>query len=413
MVEPKNSFKPVESRLHDAIASFGRFVRQAGCELGTGEIMNAVRATSYIDITNREDFKSALRATFITSHKFIPVFDQLFDLYWRNPDRLENVSDILRRLYESRLAQAELESMKQQAEQMKQRHLDSFKLREEGEGKQESEDKTFDLFVYSPEEILREKRFDAYTEDELKEAKEFLNRWRWEFGEKRLRRLKPGRKRHRLNLRGTIRKNIFPTQDFVELAWRKQKWKPRPLIILCDISGSMETYTRILMHFIFTLHAINPRLEAFTFGTRLNRITHTLRHKDVDDTMDLLTVSIKDWSGGTRIGETLETFNLLWARRVLGGGAVVLIISDGWDTGNVEKLKNEIDRLHRSCHRLIWLNPNLGYDDFQPLTRGVQTLLPYTDIFLPIHNLNSLVDLGKVLATLNNRRPVSTLPAYA
>jgi|TARA_B100001964_G_scaffold177933_1_gene196213 hypothetical protein len=375
--------------------------------------MNAVRATSYIDITNREDFKSALRATFITSHKFIPVFDQLFDLYWRNPDRLENVSDILRRLYESRLAQAELESMKQQAEQMKQRHLDSFKPREEGEGKQESEDKTFDLFVYSPEEILREKRFDAYTEDELKEAKEFLNRWRWEFGEKRLRRLKPGRKRHRLNLRGTIRKNIFPTQDFVELAWRKQKWKPRPLIILCDISGSMETYTRILMHFIFTLHAINPRLEAFTFGTRLNRITHTLRHKDVDDTMDLLTVSIKDWSGGTRIGETLETFNLLWARRVLGGGAVVLIISDGWDTGNVEKLKNEIDRLHRSCHRLIWLNPNLGYDDFQPLTRGVQTLLPYTDIFLPIHNLNSLVDLGKVLATLNNRRPVSTLPAYA
>ena len=413
MVEPKNSFKPVESRLHDAIASFGRFVRQAGCELGTGEIMNAVRATSYIDITNREDFKSALRATFITSHKFIPVFDQLFDLYWRNPDRLENVSDILRRLYESRLAQAELESMKQQAEQMKQRHLDSFKPREEGEGKQESEDKTFDLFVYSPEEILREKRFDAYTEDELKEAKEFLNRWRWEFGEKRLRRLKPGRKRHRLNLRGTIRKNIFPTQDFVELAWRKQKWKPRPLIILCDISGSMETYTRILMHFIFTLHAINPRLEAFTFGTRLNRITHTLRHKDVDDTMDLLTASIKDWSGGTRIGETLETFNLLWARRVLGGGAVVLIISDGWDTGNVEKLKNEIDRLHRSCHRLIWLNPNLGYDDFQPLTRGVQTLLPYTDIFLPIHNLNSLVDLGKVLATLNNRRPVSTLPAYA
>jgi len=413
MVEPKNSFKPVESRLHDAIASFGRFVRQAGCELGTGEIMNAVRATSYIDITNREDFKSALRATFITSHKFIPVFDQLFDLYWRNPDRLENVSDILRRLYESRLAQAELESMKQQAEQMKQRHLDSFKPREEGEGKQESEDKTFDLFVYSPEEILREKRFDAYTEDELKEAKEFLNRWRWEFGEKRLRRLKPGRKRHRLNLRGTIRKNIFPTQDFVELAWRKQKWKPRPLIILCDISGSMETYTRILMHFIFTLHAINPRLEAFTFGTRLNRITHTLRHKDVDDTMDLLTTSIKDWSGGTRIGETLETFNLLWARRVLGGGAVVLIISDGWDTGNVEKLKNEIDRLHRSCHRLIWLNPNLGYDDFQPLTRGVQTLLPYTDIFLPIHNLNSLVDLGKVLATLNNRRPVSTLPAYA
>ena len=399
-----------ESRLHDAIASFGRFVRQAGCDLGTGEIMNGVKAASCIDITNREDFKSALRSTFITSHKFIPVFDQLFDLYWRNPDRLENVSNILQKLYESRLAQAELESIKQQTEQMKQRHLDSFEPREE---EKEDDDKTFDLFMYSPDEILREKRFDAYTEDELEEAKEFLNKWRWEFGERRLRRLKPGRKRHRLNLRGTIRKNIFPTQDFVELAWREQKWKSRPLIVLCDISGSMETYTRILMHFIFTLHTINPKLEAFTFGTRLNRITHTLRHKDVEDTMDILATSIKDWSGGTRIGETLQTFNLLWARRVLGGGAVVLVISDGWDTGDVDKLGKEIDRLHRSCHRLIWLNPNLGYDDFQPLTRGVQTLLPHADDFLPIHNLNSLVDLGKVLATLNSRKSKSILPAYA
>ena len=399
-----------ESRLHDAIASFGRFVRQAGCDLGTGEIMNGVKAASCIDITNREDFKSALRSTFITSHKFIPVFDQLFDLYWRNPDRLENVSNILQKLYESRLAQAEMESIKQQTEQMKQRHLDSFEPREEGK---EEDDKTFDLFMYSPDEILREKRFDAYTEDELEEAKEFLNKWRWEFGERRLRRLKPGRKRHRLNLRGTIRKNIFPTQDFVELAWREQKWKSRPLIVLCDISGSMETYTRILMHFIFTLHTINPKLEAFTFGTRLNRITHTLRHKDVEDTMDILATSIKDWSGGTRIGETLQTFNLLWARRVLGGGAVVLVISDGWDTGDVNKLGKEIDRLHRSCHRLIWLNPNLGYDDFQPLTRGVQTLLPHADDFLPIHNLNSLVDLGKVLATLNSRKSKSILPAYA
>ena len=399
-----------ESRLHDAIASFGRFVRQAGCDLGTGEIMNGVKAASCIDITNREDFKSALRSTFITSHKFIPVFDQLFDLYWRNPDRLENVSNILQKLYESRLAQAEMESIKQQTEQMKQRHLDSFEPREE---EKEDDDKTFDLFMYSPDEILREKRFDAYTEDELEEAKEFLNKWRWEFGERRLRRLKPGRKRHRLNLRGTIRKNIFPTQDFVELAWREQKWKSRPLIVLCDISGSMETYTRILMHFIFTLHTINPKLEAFTFGTRLNRITHTLRHKDVEDTMDILATSIKDWSGGTRIGETLQTFNLLWARRVLGGGAVVLVISDGWDTGDVNKLGKEIDRLHRSCHRLIWLNPNLGYDDFQPLTRGVQTLLPHADDFLPIHNLNSLVDLGKVLATLNSRKSKSILPAYA
>ena len=405
--------RQVQSQLHDAITSFGRFVRQAGCEVGTGEIINAVKAASCIDITQREDFKSALRATLITSHKFIPVFDQLFDLYWRNPDRLENVSDILRKLYESRLAQAELESMKRQTEEMKLRRAESFKPNEDSESEEEGTERSYDMFIYSPEEILREKRFDSYTDEELEEAKEFINSWRWEFGERRLRRLKPGRKRHRLNLRGTIRNNIFPTQDFVELAWRKQKFKSRPLIILCDISGSMETYSRILMHFIFTLHAINPRIEAFTFGTRLNRITHYLRKKDVEDAMDLLAESVKDWSGGTRIGETLETFNLLWARRVLGGGAVVLVISDGWDTGEVDKLEREIDRIHRSCHRLIWLNPNLGYEDFQPLTRGVQTLLPHADDFLPIHNLNSLVELGKVLSTLNSKRAAATAQVYA
>lgn len=375
--------------------------------------MNAVKAASCINITQREDFKSALRATLITNHKFIPVYDQLFDLYWQNPDKLENVSDILRKLYESRLSHAELESMKQQAEKAQSRRAESFKPRGEGETEDERSDTPYDLFMYSPEEILREKRFDAYTDEELQEAKEFINKWRWEFGERRLRRLRSGRKRYRLNLRSTIRNNIFPTQDFVELAWREQKQKPRPLIILCDISGSMETYSRILMHFIFTLHAINPRIEAFTFGTRLNRITHYLRKKDVEDAMDLLSESVNDWSGGTRIGETLETFNLLWARRVLGGGAVVLVISDGWDTGEVEKLEREIDRIHRSCHRLIWLNPNLGYEDFQPLTRGVQALLPHTDVFLSIHNLNSLVDLGKVLSNLGRRRTATNPEAYA
>ncbi len=405
--------KQVQSRLHDAITSFGRFVRQAGCELGTGEIMSAVKAASCIDITNREDFKNAMRTTLITSHKFIPFFDQLFDLYWRNPDRLEKVSDILRKLYESRLAQAEMAHMKRQSEKLQFRRAESFKKNEEEEKDDSEPERSYDLFMYSAEEILREKRFDSYTNEELEEAKEFINSWRWEFGERRLRRSRPGRKRHRLNLRDTIRNNIFPTQDFVELAWREQKQKPRPLIILCDISGSMETYSRILMHFIFTLHAINPRIEAFTFGTRLNRITHYLRKKDVEDAMDLLSESINDWSGGTRIGETLETFNLVWARRVLGGGAVVLVISDGWDTGDMDKLEWEIDRIHRRCHRLIWLNPNLGYKNFQPLTRGVQTILTHADDFLPIHNLNSLVELGKVLSKLSSRRAASTLEVYA
>ena len=392
----------VQSQLHDAITVFGRFLRQAGYSVGTGEIMTAIAASSKIDLLNREDFRHALKACLITDHKFIPLFDQLFDLYWRNPDRIENVSDILRKLYESRLSQAELQSMKDQIKELYNNRLENLKEKEKNV-KEDNEEKMLDVFLYSPEEILREKRFDAYTAEELEEAKKFISRWKWEFGERKLRRLHVGRTPHRLDIRGTIRKNIFPAQDFIELQWKERKTKVRPLVVLTDISGSMDHYTRILLHFIFTIHSVNKHIEAFTFGTRLTRITHYLRQKDVNDALDLTNDSVEDWSGGTKIGETLEAFNRTWARRVLNGGAVVLIISDGWDTGNIELLNKEADRLHRSCHRVIWLNPNLGYVDFQPLTQGIQTILPHVDKFLPIHNLNSLIELGRVLKQLDKK----------
>ena len=392
----------VQSQLHNAITVFGRFLRQAGYSVGTGEIMTAIAAGSKIDLLNREDFRQALKSCLITDHKFIPLFDQLFDLYWRNPDRIENVSEILRKLYESRLSQAELQSMKDQIKELYNNRLENLKEKEKNV-KEDNEEKMLDVFLYSPEEILRSKRFDAYTADELEEAKKFISQWKWEFGERKLRRLHVGRTPHRLNIRGTIRKNIFPTQDFIELQWKERKTKVRPLVVLTDISGSMDHYTRILLHFIFTIYSVNKHIEAFTFGTRLTRITHYLRQKDVNDALDLTNDSVEDWSGGTKIGETLEAFNRTWARRVLNGGAVVLIISDGWDTGNIELLNKEADRLHRSCHRVIWLNPNLGYLDFQPLTKGIQTILPHVDKFLPIHNLNSLTELGRVLNQLDKK----------
>ena len=392
----------VQSQLHNAITVFGRFLRQAGYSVGTGEIMTAIAAGSKIDLLNREDFRQALKSCLITDHKFIPLFDQLFDLYWRNPDRIENVSEILRKLYESRLSDVEIQGIKDQIKELYNNRLENLKEKEKNVT-EDNEEKMLDVFLYSPEEILRSKRFDAYTADELEEAKKFISQWKWEFGERKLRRLHVGRTPHRLNIRGTIRKNIFPTQDFIELQWKERKTKVRPLVVLTDISGSMDHYTRILLHFIFTIHSVNKHIEAFTFGTRLTRITHYLRQKDVNDALDLTNDSVEDWSGGTKIGETLEAFNRTWARRVLNGGAVVLIISDGWDTGNIELLNKEADRLHRSCHCVIWLNPNLGYLDFQPLTQGIQTILPHVDKFLPIHNLNSLIELGRVLKQLDKK----------
>ena len=397
----------IQSRLHDAITVFGRFLRQAGCQVGTGEIMGAIEATSIIDVHNREDFHQALKACFVTNHKMIPLFDQLFDLYWRNPDRIKNVSDILRKLFESQSRQEDVTSSKDQVKELYNKRIKELHKKTSDE---ETEEKELDVFLYSPEEVLREKRFDAYTSEEYEEAKKFISKWKWEFGERMLRRLQKDSKPYRLNIRDTIRNNIFPAQDFIELHWKNRKTKQRPLVVLTDISGSMDHYSRILLHFIFTIHSINNRLEAFTFGTRLSRITHYLRQKNANDALELVNEAVQDWSGGTKIGETLAHFNRVWARRVLNSGAVVLIISDGWDTGNIKLLSKAADRLHRSCHRLIWLNPNLGYEDFQPLTQGLQTILPHVDDFLPIHNLNSLIDLVNILSNFDKR---STFKALA
>ena len=390
----------IQSRLHNAITVFGRFLRQAGWHVGTGEIMSAIEASSKIDPSNRYDFRDSLKACFITNHKMIPLFDQLFDLYWRNPDKIENVSDILRRLHRSRSNDAGLPTVKDQVKELYSKRVEGFKDKKDDKEVEEGE---FDVFLYSPQEILREKRFDAYTAEEYDEAKKFISRWTLEFGERKLRRLERGRSPYRLNIRDTIRKNIFPTQDFIQLDWKDRKTKQRPLVVLTDISGSMDHYSRILLHFIYTVHSVNKWVEAFTFGTRLSRITHYLRKKDANDSLELINGSVKDWSGGTKIGETLETFNRIWARRVLSGGAIVLVISDGWDTGNIELLGKETDRLHRSCHRLVWLNPNLGYEDFKPLTQGLQAILPHVDDFLPIHNLNSLIDLVDILSSMDKR----------
>ena len=390
----------IQSRLHNAITVFGRFLRQAGWHVGTGEIMSAIEASSKIDPSNRHDFRDSLKACFITNHKMIPLFDQLFDLYWRNPDKIENVSDILRRLHRSRSNDAGSPTVKDQVKELYSKRVEGFKDKKDDKEVEEGE---FDVFLYSPQEILREKRFDAYTTEEYDEAKKFISRWTLEFGERKLRRLEKGRSPYRLNIRDTIRKNIFPTQDFIQLDWKDRKTKQRPLVVLTDISGSMDHYSRILLHFIYTVHSVNKWVEAFTFGTRLSRITHYLRKKDANDSLELINGSVKDWSGGTKIGETLETFNRIWARRVLSGGAIVLVISDGWDTGNIELLGKETDRLHRSCHRLVWLNPNLGYEDFKPLTQGLHAILPHVDDFLPIHNLNSLIDLVDILSRMDKR----------
>ncbi len=227
----------------------------------------------------------------------------------------------------------------------------------------------------------------------------------WHLGLRSTRRTRPARRGSSLDMRRVMRRNLKHGAEMIDLAWREIRQKPRPLVIICDISGSMSLYSRLFLHFIHTISNGLLNVEAFVFGTRLTRITHQLKKRDVDDAVRDVSKSVQDWSGGTRIGDALHYFNYTWARRVLGRGAVVLLISDGWDRGESDTLRTEMDRLQHSCHRLIWLNPLLGSPDYRPLTVGMKSALPYIDDFLPVHNLDSLIHLGNVLASIDDRRP--------
>jgi len=229
-----------------------------------------------------------------------------------------------------------------------------------------------------------------------------MTRLFWQLGERRTRRREPGKGRW-LDLRRTLRLNLRHGGEILRWAEREPKFKPRPLVVIADISGSMERYTRLLLHFIYGLtQGLDQPVESFVFSTRLTRITRQIGQRNIDRALRDVGRTVNDWAGGTRIGDAVKAFNFDWGRRVLGRGAVVLLISDGWDRGDPLLLSREMGRLHRSCHRLVWLNPLLGSPEYEPLTRGIQAALPHLDDFLPVHNLASLEDLAARLAALKD-----------
>jgi len=259
--------------------------------------------------------------------------------------------------------------------------------------------------TYSEREVLRQKDFSDLTADELRAVQWLMAEIVWRVRERRTRRRRPGHGRL-IDLRRTVRLNLRYGGELLDWAEREPKSKARPLVIIADVSGSMERYTRLLLLFTYGLaKALEQKVEAFVFSTRLTRITRQLRERNLDRALREVSRTVPDWSGGTRIGEALRTFNFEWGRRVLGSGALTLVISDGWDCGDIGVLRDEIARLQRSSRRLIWLNPLLGSPEYEPLTRGIQASLPFIDDFLPVHNLASLEDLAEHLANLTEHRP--------
>ena len=382
---------------------FGQLLRLMGIEVSTGQVLELVEALEYVSIAERFDFYHTCRALLVTRREDFLVFDQAFALFWRTeneglagppPDDAE-----LRRL---RLPSKRIDGSGTGEEQGE--TSGKGKLGDEGDTDAEQHDQTMS---YSPLEVFRQKDFAEMSWEEIQEAKRTMADLDWALGQRRTRRSRPGYK-GRLNLRRMIRDNLRHGGEPIHLAFRQRIYRPRSLAVLCDVSGSMERYSRMLLHFIHSLtHGLmDTNIEAFVFGTRLTRITRHLRFKDVDESLDEVGEVVRDWSGGTRIGEALKVFNFQWVRRVLGRGAVVLIISDGWDRGDLGVLAKEMARLQRSAFRLIWLNPLLGSQEYKPVQRGLVVAMPYVDDFLPVHNLASLEQLAEVLSGVGALRPV-------
>lgn len=385
------------NRITQHIIAFGRVLRRAGLEVATGQIIDAMRATQLIGLKSRADVYQGLFSVFVTRREQVELFNQAFHLFWRAPSKLPQVmSLILPQLKMPETAQAKQSLRVKQALAENEAQIKPPESRPKNEKKE-----AVDLVLtYSPLEVLRKKDFAAFSNEEVVMARQVLSEMNWNIPSKRTRRFTPNAKGRMFDLRKTVRKNMRNQGELIQLSWRANQTRMRDIVVLCDISGSMERYSRMLLHFMHAVTAGMRRVETFVFGTRLTRITRYLQQRDIDDAVSSVSQKVNDWAGGTRIGDALKDFNYLWARRVLRSGAVVMVISDGWDRGDIPLFEREVARLSRSCYRLIWLNPLLGYENYEPLTRGIKAAMPYIDDFLPVHNLESLEQIGEVLSSV-------------
>jgi len=364
---------------------FGRMLRMLGVEITPSQMVDLVDSLQYVNIGSRQDFKNSARAVLINRREQLPLFEEAFDLFWQARGESMVLGLDMGQLLQKQQEKLEVYRRNPQNEDNKQSTPD-----------EEPEEER--LLTYSDREILRRKDFTRLDADEMAAVRRMMLQTQWRIEPRRTRRTVRATQGNRIDLRRTVRQNLRHGGELLHLAHKERKVKRRPVVLLCDISGSMERYSRVLLQFIYVVTSRLDRVESFVFSTRLTRITRQLRRRNVDEALREASAVVHDWAGGTRIGEAIKTFNYQWARRVLGQGAIVMIISDGWDRGDIALLEREMDRLHRSCHRLIWLNPLLGATDYQPLVRGIKVALPHVDDFLPVHNLASLEQLAALLA---------------
>ena len=370
------------------LVGFVHLLRSMGILVGSGQLIDLAQGLTFVSLTDREALHDAARCTLITKPEDLPLFEAAFGFYFRPISGFDPAQMAIPIV---RIPQRPLRIPRKKPVAGENPGDDSNDTEEHKVGV---------TLAYTASETLRTRDFGSFSYDEVQQARVMMRQMRWRPAMRRTRRTQRTKQRGRVDMRRVIRDSLRFGGEPVHLAYRRPRQRQRPLVVLCDISGSMDRYSRMLLQFVHTLNEGVGMVESFVFGTRLTRVTRLLRSKDVDDAVALVSKQVLDWSGGTRIGNTIREFNVKWSRRVMSRGPVVLIISDGWDRGDPTLLSKEMARLQRSCHRLIWLNPLLGNARYQPLTQGMQAALPYIDDFLPVHNLLSVEQLGQTLATV-------------
>jgi uncharacterized protein with von Willebrand factor type A (vWA) domain len=373
------------------VVHFVRLLRAAGLPLGPERTVAAVEAVETVGLTRRDDFRAALAAVLVSRQEHRTLFDQAFDVFWRNPKMLEKMmASLLPKVYAR--GQAEQKPEPELPSRIAQALVESATRPRQD---QEMDEILFDAaFTFSPRETLRHRDFESMTAEELAAVRAMIARLRLPLPEHPTRRTVPSQRGSRIDLRATMRRAVGGAGALAPLARRERRRKRPTLVVLCDISGSMDRYSRMLLHWLHAITNDRDRVHVFLFGTRLTNVTRQLRHRDVDVAMACVGAAATDWAGGTRIGACLTEFNRRWSRRVLARDAVVLLISDGLDADAGEGLEAQMERLSKSCRRLLWLNPLLRYDRFEPRPAGIRAMLPYVDDFLPVHNLQSLMQLA-------------------
>jgi uncharacterized protein with von Willebrand factor type A (vWA) domain len=386
--------------LAESLIRFVRVLRATGIPVGADRLIVAARALTLIGMARRDDVYWTLVALLLSRHEQLEVFDQAFRAVWEPgppaattapggaeaPTSAEVPDDIARRVLEALAAEATLP-----------------------DAAAAEADETEALVVHaSAQERLQRADFGTMTLDELKAARRLIARLRLPIPEMPTRRRQASPHGPRIDLRATFRAGLRTGGEIATLRRSAVRRRAPPLVVLCDVSGSMQQYARMFLHFLHAVTNDRDRVHVFLFGTRLTPVTRQLRHRDVDAALRAVAEAVPDWSGGTRISASLAEFNLRWARRVLGQNAVVLLITDGLDRDGVEQLEVEADRLGKACRRLLWLNPLLRFDGFAPKAAGIRALLPHVDAFLPAHNLRSLEDLAQALVPSRRAVPHTT-----